>query len=185
MKVLVALAIFGLLSFALATDSSNGETSLTGGENECSAVQSSRQGIVNAALWTASSGKYITYSEGSDRWSGIEDKVCPYQGVPATTDCSAFVTWIYWSAFGNGPDFINGENWTAGYTGTMSQHGTTVSEADAQPGDVVLYGTGYPYYHATILVSPGMVVSFGEDGPALHISIDACGSDYIIKSYLN
>jgi cell wall-associated NlpC family hydrolase len=153
----------------------------SGGAGPCN-IAPNRQGIVAAAMWAANSGKYISYSQGGSRWSGITKHVCPYQGVPPVTDCSAFVTWLFWSAFGNGNDFINGQGWRAGYTGTMGSHGTSVSLAQARPGDIVLYGSG-TYDHATLYVGNNKVVSFGSNGPAKLLPINY-RSGYHIRSYL-
>jgi cell wall-associated NlpC family hydrolase len=133
-------------------------------------------------MWAAKSGKYITYSQDGRRWSGITQKACPYQSVPSVTDCSAFVTWLYWSAFGNGKDFLNNQGWKAGYTGSMGSNGTPVSLAQARPGDVVLYGS-HPYHHATLYVGNNQVVSFGANGPAKLLPINYRG-DYHVRSYL-
>jgi cell wall-associated NlpC family hydrolase len=133
-------------------------------------------------MWAAKSGKYINYSQDGRRWSGITQKACPYQSVPSVTDCSAFVTWLYWSAFGNGHDFLNSQNWKAGYTGTMGSNGTPVNLAQARPGDVVLYGKT-PYDHAVLYVGNNQVVSFGENGPAKLVNINY-RKDYSIRSYL-
>ena len=152
------------------------------GHNQCPHVTSDRAGLKAAALWAAKSGKYISYTQGSSRWSGIQKHVCPHQGVPAFTDCSAFVTWLYWSAFGKGTDFLNGEKWTAGYTGTQASHGVAVSRAHAQPGDVVLYG--HPTIsHAAMYVGNHQVVEFGQNGPARLRSIDYRSDLNQIRSY--
>lgn len=141
------------------------------GLNKCTAVAPSRDGLKSAALWVAHSGKYISYTQGDKRWSGITGKKCPHSAVPEYADCSAFVTWLYWSAFGNGKDYINEENWSAGYTGTMASHGEEVSKDKALPGDVVLYGKP-TISHATMYVGDDQVVGFGEDGPAYLRKID-------------
>jgi cell wall-associated NlpC family hydrolase len=153
----------------------------TPGSGPCN-VAPTRQGIVAAAMWAVNSGRYIHYTQSSARWSGISQHVCPYDGVPPSTDCSAFVTWIYWSAFGKGSDFLNGQNWNAGYTGTMGDHGTSILLANARPGDVVLYGSS-PYNHAVLYVGNNQVVSFGADGPAKLLPINYRG-DYHVRSYL-
>jgi len=145
-------------------------------------VSPNRQGIVAAAMWAVNSKQYISYSQSATRWSGINQRVCPYSRVPPVADCSSFATWIYWSAFGNGGDFINGQNWSAGYTGTMGNHGTPVSLANARPGDLVLYGRA-PYDHVTLYVGNNQVVSYGQNGPALLIPINYRG-DFVIRSYL-
>jgi len=152
-----------------------------GGSGPCN-VAPTRQGIVAAAMWAVNSKQFIKYSQSPSRWSGITSRVCPYSKVPPITDCSAFVTWLFWSAFGNGNDFLNGQRWTAGYTGTMGSHGTPVSLANARPGDVVLYGSS-PYNHATLYVGNNQVVSFGADGPAKLLPINYRG-DYHVRSYL-
>ena len=151
------------------------------GSGPCN-VAPNRQAIAAAAMWAVNSKQYISYSQSPSRWSGISQRVCPYSRVPPVADCSSFVSWLYWSAFGKGNDFLNGANWSAGYTGTMGNHGTPVSLANARPGDVVLYGQA-PYDHATLYVGNNKVVSFGQNGPALLIPINYRG-DFHIRSYL-
>ncbi|KAJ3040652.1 hypothetical protein HDV00_010677 [Rhizophlyctis rosea] len=126
-------------------------------------VAKTRQGIVNAAMWAHKYGRSITYTQGSSRWYGIKHKLCPYHALPKFADCSSFTTWIYWSAFGKGSDKLNGQRWSAGYTGTMQDHGKRVSFAQAKVGDLVFY-TGPD--HVTILVSksPARVISYGSTG---------------------
>jgi len=152
----------------------------TPGKGPCN-VAPTREGIRAAAMWAVNSKQYITYSQSSTRWSGISQRVCPYSKVPPVADCSSFVTWLFWSAFGNGNDFVNGQNWKAGYTGTMGDHGKQVSLANARPGDIVLYGS--PYGHATLYVGNNQVVSFGKNGPAQLLPINY-RSPYFVRSYL-
>jgi cell wall-associated NlpC family hydrolase len=151
------------------------------GSGPCN-VAPNRQGIVAAAMWAVNSKLWINYSQSPSRWSGISQRACPYNRVPPVTDCSAFVTWLFWSAFGKGPDFINGQNWNAGYTGTMGNHGVPVLLANARPGDLVLYGNP-PYDHVTLYVGNNKVVSFGQNGPALLVPVNYRG-DYHLRSYL-
>jgi len=151
------------------------------GSGPCN-VAPTRQGITAAAMWAVNSKQYITYSQSATRWSGINNRVCPYSKVPPIADCSSFVSWLFWSAFGNGNDFVNGQNWKAGYTGTMGSHGRSVSLANARPGDIVLYGSS-PYNHATLYVGNNKVVSFGKNGPAQLLPINYRG-DYHVRSYL-
>jgi hypothetical protein len=106
-----------------------------------------------------------TYSEDMNlRWVGIKDHVCP-GSVPRYSDCSSTVTWIYWTLFGKGPDFLNGEDWTAGYTGTLTAHGTNIpgfeDQSNMQVGDLCFYFQ--PISHVAIYVGDGMEVSHGED----------------------
>ncbi|CAG8530199.1 8934_t:CDS:1 [Paraglomus brasilianum] len=155
---------------------------------ECGAVTATRDGLKAAALWTVQSQKTIQYTQDiPTRWSGIDNHTCPFTDVPAYADCSSFVTWLYWSAFGLGPDYLNGENWSAGYTGSMGTNGITVSLTDAQPGGVVLYGVP-PYDHAVMYIGDdgngNNGVSFGITGPAILLNINY-RNDFVIESYPN
>lgn len=104
-----------------------------------------------------------TYSEDMvQRWDGISGHVCP-PAVPRYSDCSSMVTWVYWTLFGQGGDFMNGENWKGGYTGSLDQFGRQVpaNVNDLQVGDLCFYYT--PMHHVAIYVGGGMVVSHGMD----------------------
>jgi len=171
MKVICAIAVLFVV-FAFSAQAAG----------PCSKVKPTRQGIADAAMWAYNSKKHITYSQSPSRWSGISQRVCPYSKVPPIADCSSFVSWLFWSAFGNGKDFLNGQSWKAGYTGTMGSHGKSVSLAQARPGDVVLYGNA-PYSHATLYVGKNKVVSFGKNGPAQLLAINY-RTPYHIRSYL-
>lgn len=116
------------------------------------------------------------YTEGGQRWSGIAGKVCP-KNSPPYSDCSSTVTWIYWTLFGNGPDFMNGENWSAGYTGTLDQHGVNVpiNTADLAIGDLCFYY--HPMHHVAIYVGGGKVVSHGMD-PVGYYAYDYAPVDF-------
>eukprot|EP00331_Platyophrya_macrostoma_P025780 CAMPEP_0176443066 /NCGR_PEP_ID=MMETSP0127-20121128/22198_1 /TAXON_ID=938130 /ORGANISM="Platyophrya macrostoma, Strain WH" /LENGTH=261 /DNA_ID=CAMNT_0017828217 /DNA_START=26 /DNA_END=811 /DNA_ORIENTATION=+ len=117
------------------------------------------------------------YTEGDQRWSGITGNVCP-PSAPPYSDCSSTVTWIYWTLFGNGPDFMNQEAWKAGYTGTLDQNGrnVTISTAHLAIGDLCFYYT--PMHHVAMYVGGGMVVSHGMDPvgyyPYNYAPIDFC-----------
>jgi len=102
------------------------------------------------------------YTEGSQRWSGIKGGVMP-PNVPPYSDCSADATWCYWTQFGSGPDFLNDQNWQAGYTGSLTAHGTKIAcnTNTLQPADLVFYGS--PVNHVAIYVGNGKVVSHGSD----------------------
>ena len=114
------------------------------------------------------------YTEGSQRWSGIDGHVCP-SAAPKYSDCSSTVTWIYWTLFGKGTDFMNGEKWHAGYTGTLIEHGTQVSTDSLQVGDLCFYY--HPMHHVAIYVGGGMVVSHGAD-PVGYYSVHYAPLDY-------
>jgi cell wall-associated NlpC family hydrolase len=107
------------------------------------------------------------------RWDGIQHGRRSKNGqFLLWGDCSSFVTWCYWDALGGpqaGPDICNGSSWTGGYTGTLIAHGRQVSEADARPGDLLLYGPSTSNTaHVTLWVAPGKVASHGgEAGPRI------------------
>jgi cell wall-associated NlpC family hydrolase len=107
------------------------------------------------------------------RWDGIKFGRRAKNGqFPPWADCSSFVTWCYWDALGGpqaGPDILNGSSWTGGFTGRLIGHGKLVREADARPGDLLLYGpsTG-DTKHVTMWLAPGKVASHGgEEGPRI------------------
>jgi hypothetical protein len=120
----------------------------------------SRAGVVQAAMALYNQRSSEHYTQGSQRWSGITGKIMP-PNAPAYSDCSAAATWCYWTQYGSGPDFLNGENWKAGYTGTLTSHGKSVSCSAMQDGDLVFYGS--PVSHVAIYVGNGKVVSHGSD----------------------
>ena len=123
------------------------------------------------------------YSENmTKRWTGIHEHICPPQ-IPVYSDCSSFVTWIYWTLFGNGVDFLNGEQWGAGYTGTLKVHGKAVDPAvnatkyptGLAVGDLCFYY--HPMHHVAIYVGDGKVVTHGMD-PVGHYAWDYAPVDY-------
>ena len=118
------------------------------------------------------------YSEDKNlRWYGIDHHICPLPGhvAPKYSDCSSFVTWIYWTIFGKGPDFLNGEHWKSGYTGTLKSHGANVSVDALQVGDLCFYY--HPMHHVAIYVGGGRVISHGAD-PVGHYSLHYAPLDY-------
>jgi len=124
-------------------------------------VSGGRAGVVTAA-WALynnrASGHYTQSSP--QRWIGITNRVYP-PSAPTYSDCSSAATWCYWTQYGSGTDFINGQNWKAGYTGTMLDHGTVVSVANAQAGDLCFYYT--PVSHVSIYIGDLKVISHGSD----------------------
>jgi cell wall-associated NlpC family hydrolase len=91
-------------------------------------------------------------------------------------DCSSFVSWLYWAAYGKGPNHLSPNNWRSGYTDDMAPCGLPVFEDKLQPGDVCFYGVKErmelregkkEYGHATLYVGNGQVVSMGNSGLSL------------------
>lgn len=79
-------------------------------------------------------------------------------------DCSSGATGLYYVAGAPDP---NGRGYdTYGYTGTLAQHGRRITIAAAKAGDLVFYGSGFPYSHVAVYLGFGRVWSFGsENGP--------------------
>lgn len=134
--------------------------------------QKARNLAVEAARLGHAHSNQVNYTEGSARWQGIATHKDPRKGeYPTEADCSAFVTWCLWSGlhlqFGEA-DIVNAENWKAGYTGTMLQHGHPVDIKDVRRADAIIYGTrGTTGAHTAIAVTPGpnpLVLSHGSPG---------------------
>ena len=112
----------------------------------------------------------IHYTEGELRWQGIDRGRVASQGeYPMWADCSAYATWCLWNGLHvhlGHTDIVNGQHWRAGYTGTLLEHGEHVSSL--LPGDLVIYGNGFPGKHVALYTGGGLVVSHGsEAGPLL------------------
>jgi hypothetical protein len=133
--------------------------------------------VLQAAYLGLSRAPSLHYTQGSRRWEGIDEDMRAWRGeCPNYADCSAFATWCLWQGlwhFGV-RDVVNGQNWTAGYTGTMLAHGKVVKfEQDYLVGDCALYGVpGTTGEHTAVFVgfkgSMPYVISHGsEAGPFL------------------
>lgn len=112
----------------------------------------------------------IHYTQGQLRWQGIDRHLDASRGhYPNWGDCSSFVTWCLWNGLHihtGHTDIVNGQSWRAGYTGTLLQHGHQVSSPI--PGDVIIYGRGFPGEHTALYTGGGLTVSHGsEAGPLL------------------
>lgn len=122
-----------------------------------------------AALMLHKRGQNLHYTEGDQRWEGIEQGLKAWRGeYPHYSDCSSSVTWWLWNALDHFHvgDVVNGARWQSGYTGTLLEHGHSVKGGPYQRGDAVIYGTSWPGFHTAMYVGGGMVVSHGcENGP--------------------
>jgi cell wall-associated NlpC family hydrolase len=139
--------------------------------------QRAREIAVYAAMVAYHNRDHMIYSEGSARWSGIDDHRLGYKGeFPRVTDCSGFDTWALWNAFEHfhiHGDHVNGEGWREGYTGTMTQHGIGVHLNALLPADSIFYGgTVRIPQHVAIYVGSGRVVSHGHQGGPLLLPMD-------------
>ena len=124
---------------------------------------STRQKIVGTAIFGANHRDRIWYTQGPSRMMGVTHHLRPPK-FPIYADCSAYATWCYWVAGApdpNGPKFnYNG----FGYTGTLAVNGKETW--NPQPGDLCLYGAGWPYHHTTVYIGSGRAVSMGSSiGP--------------------
>jgi len=131
----------------------------------CGGCNSQRQGLYNAGMALYNNRAHEHYTQTSSRWSGITGHVRP-PNAPPYSDCSAAVTWCYWTVFGSGPDFINGDSWRGGYTGTLSSHGWSVPCSSMIVGDLSFYGS--PISHVAMSMGNGQVVSHGSDPVGLY-----------------
>lgn len=145
---------------------------------DAAAREGSRLAALRSANVALRHGRAMQYTEGQLRWSGIDQRKRSWNGdSPSYADCSSFYTWCIWDAtrwihHKRGlEDTVNGLNWTAGYTGTMVQHGEVVSGSELLVADAVLYGwdesIGAPM-HVAFYVGGGRVISHGNsEGPLL------------------
>lgn len=140
--------------------------------------QQAREHATNAALLGLHHAAALHYTEGAQRWEGIATHRISAKGeYPHHADCSAFATWCLWNALHLGfglADIVNGEDWKAGYTGTMAQHGRLVEHGRevVLRGDCVLYGPAPTFEHVAIVVGhsggkPVVVSNGSEPGPYL------------------
>ena len=139
--------------------------------------QTARNIARRAALLGQHHAPAIHYTQSPTRWQGISDTRFSEKGeFPNYADCSAFVTWCLWNALFvkfKQADVVNGQNWKAGYTGTMLNHGSVVrNKSDVRWGDAVIYGRpGTTGEHTAIIVRVGTprgsdlrVISHGSEG---------------------
>lgn len=122
-----------------------------------------RDDIVANALWGVANEMDVHYSQGPRRMEGIGHP----RMLPLYTDCSAFATLCY--AWAGAPD-PNGLGFNgSGFTGTLLTGCDHIDPADAQPGDLIVYGPGAGD-HVVLIIEPGpdpLTVSHGQEaGPA-------------------
>lgn len=120
-----------------------------------------------AALLGVQNESEIHYTQGDQRWDGIDRGLKAYKGqFPTFADCSAFTTWCLWNGLShyNVRDTVNGARWLYGYTGTQKTHGKQVRlRVNWRTGDLVHYGGGTGA-HVAIYIGGGQVVSHGSEG---------------------
>jgi hypothetical protein len=127
-----------------------------------------RQAIVEYALWGVRNAAQIHYRE----LRPIDGIGHPHK-LPLTTDCSGWATLCYnWS---RAPD-PNGNGYNGqGYTGTLLNHMSNISRAQAEPGDLVVFGPA-PGEHVVVIVGTGGdpdVVSHGQEIGPIKVTLSA------------
>ena len=159
---------------------------------KCPSVTRTRAGLVKIATDMVAADKQINItSKWPARWSGIAGHVCP-PAVPPHGDDVSVITWMYWAAFGKGPDQLNRLGWLGGSLASLAARGTPRSvttyliakpsyvvwkRADhtkAQLGDLLMYGTPARLRHVAMYLGNGQVFSFAP--PAIQGGAIADGS---------
>lgn len=135
-----------------------------------------RSKCMDAAMVAYHHAGIMQYSEGVDRWSGINQHKRAYLNeYPPAADCSSSTTWCLWDATRAEKlgDFVNGQNWRDGYTGTQVRHGERIERKDLLRADLVFYGNenGVPE-HVAMYIGNGRVFSHGSPGGPRILSID-------------
>lgn len=139
-----------------------------------------------AMPWGIAHEPEIHYSESSQR----DDWLAHGPGaLPLTTDCSGFVTACYRWAGAHDPSGFDYRY--VGYTGSLLDHGDTIPIWQADPGDIVIWGT-FPGHHTAVIVdtrnhADPLCVSHGsESGPNLErVSVETAAQrrSYVVKRY--
>lgn len=152
-----------------------------------------RDRVVQAANLAKAHAPEVHYTQGPRRWDGIKNRRNAKLGrFPTHADCSSFATWCLWNGLHllfDLPDLVNGHAWTAGFTGTMLDHGKRVQHADsALRGDCVFYGSGPPGQHVTIVVGREngvpMVISHGSEAGPFYVRFNYRSDVMQIRRYI-
>ena len=152
-----------------------------------------RRRIKAAAYLTLRHAPVVHYTQGGSRWQGIASHLRAFRGqFPHYADCSSFATWCHWDASlrYKPRDYVNGENWGGGYTGTMADHGVRVQDyRRLKVGDLALYGPGPTHSHVAIVVESGpidrvKVISHGSEGGPYLLGVKYRGDLAQIRRYL-
>jgi NlpC/P60 family len=133
----------------------------------------------------------IHYSQQPNRWEGINKKLTVTKGqYPSHSDCSSSSTWMLWDAIHRTygvRDLVNGQNWQAGYTGTMYTRGKgVVHDKNLKVGDCIFYGNqggGIPS-HVAIYIGGGRVFSHGSEGGPYILGLDYRSDRRMSRRYI-
>jgi cell wall-associated NlpC family hydrolase len=146
-----------------------------------------RKRAVQAAFLALRHRSVVHYTQGSSRWQGIRNRLRSKVGqYPHYADCSSLATWCLWNALHETyevRDIVNGAGWNAGFTGTLLNNGVRVT-GKMLPGDLVIYGSGFPGHHVAIYVGGGMVISHGSESGPLYLRWNYRGDVMAVRRYI-
>lgn len=149
-----------------------------------------RRVVVHGAEKLLTRPQDVHYTQGPDRWDGIDHHKHIWQGdlFPFYGDCSSTATFLLWRALAvpfKVKDVVNGMAWRAGYTGTMLQHGRVIHrESRIEPGDLALYGSGPPGHHVAVCLGDGLVFSHGSEGGPYKLNLHYRGDLMCVRRYI-
>jgi hypothetical protein len=137
-----------------------------------------RQRAVHAAVLSIQKRDGFHYTKDERRWEGIDKHLSAARGqVPSYGDCSSSATWWLWNGlwlvFG-AKDTVNGQAWKGGYTGTILETGKHIPLSDPTvwlPGDLMVYGRGFPGKHVAMYLGGGFVASHGSEGGPYKVTV--------------
>jgi cell wall-associated NlpC family hydrolase len=91
----------------------------------------------------------------------------PWPDVPRHTDCSGYVTWVYYQS---GLPDPNANGYRGGFTGTLVAHGRPVPpNGPLHVGDLVFNGpSAYNTTHVSIYIGHGLTSGHGRAGISIH-----------------
>lgn len=130
------------------------------------ALRISTIGIVTAHAF-AFQGRMQYCNAGSLSWCTLRWNWPKYPDVPRNTDCSGYVTWVYYQS---GLPDPNGFGFTGGYTGTLVTHGVPVApNGPLHVGDLIFNGpSASNTTHVSIYIGHGLSSGHGEPGIQIH-----------------
>lgn len=150
-------------------------------------LQGARKGLAHAPE--------IHYSQNAVlRWEAITHGLRVVKGqFPHHADCSSYATWLLMNAATHAKrdltieDFLNGEHFKGGFTGTLKDHGVRIGThgtADhVLPMDLAHYGGGSGK-HVAVCIGDGMVFSHGSEGGPYKLPIHYRGDLAEIRRYI-
>lgn len=128
----------------------------------------------NQWVWRQRLRRQVAWARSAPtRWMYAETRPIPLarfktRELPITTDCSGFVTGLFYAAGAPDPNHqgYDGE----GYTGTMLDYLRAIAKSSLRFGDLIVFGS-YPGVHVVMVIEPGrspdwdpVVLSHGRPG---------------------